>query len=95
MSTRLHIGNLSFDSDRDSLRAAFAADGRTVVDVQVVSDRVTGRPRGFGFVEMGSEADAQAAIQALDGALLDGRNLKVSEAQQRTSPRGGEGRARG
>jgi len=94
MSTRLHIGNLSFDSDTDSLRAAFAADGRTVVDVQVVSDRETGRPRGFGFVEMGSEADAQAAIQALDGALLDGRNLKVSEAQQRTAPRG-EGRARG
>ncbi len=92
MGNRLYVGNLSFDTTDDSLRAAFSEDGRTVSEVHVMTDRETGRPRGFGFVEMGSEADAQAAIQAMDGAMLDGRNLKVNEAQERKSRGGGGNR---
>lgn len=88
MGKRLYVGNLSYDTDNDSLRAAFAEDGRQVTDVHVMVDRDTGQPRGFGFVEMGSESDAQAAISALDGQMLDGRNIKVNEAQERR-PRGG------
>ena len=91
MGKRLYVGNLSYDSTDDSVRAAFSEDGRTVSDVHVMIDRETGRPRGFGFVEMGSEADAQSAIQALDGAMLDGRNLKVNEAQERKPRAGGGG----
>ena len=90
MGKRLYIGNLSYDSDEDTVRAAFSEDGRTVTDVHIMTDRDTGRPRGFGFVEMGSEADAQQAIAAMDGKSLDGRNLKVNEAQERR-PRGGGG----
>ena len=92
MGKRLYVGNLSFETTEDSLRAAFSEDGRTVSEVHVMTDRETGRPRGFGFVEMGSEADAQAAIQAMDGAMLDGRNLKVNEAQERKSRSGGDDR---
>ena len=91
MGKRLYVGNLSYDTTDDSLRAAFAEDGRTVTDVHVMMDRDTGRPRGFGFVEMGSEEDAQNAIQALDGANLDGRNLRVNEAQERKPRTGGGG----
>ena len=59
MGNRLYVGNLSFDSTEDSIRAAFGADGRSVSEVTVMMDRDTGRPRGFGFVEMGSSQDAQ------------------------------------
>lgn len=90
MGKRLYVGNLSYDSTDDSLRAAFSEDGRTVADVHIMTDRDTGRPRGFGFVEMGSDGDAQAAIQALDGQMLDGRNIKVNEAQER-KPRASSG----
>lgn len=90
MGKRLYVGNLSYDSTDDSIRAAFSEDGRTVSEVQLMIDRDTGRPRGFGFVEMGSDEDAQAAIQALDGSSLDGRNITVSEARAR-QPRGGGG----
>ncbi len=92
MGKRLYVGNLSYDTTEDSLRAAFAEDGRTVTEVHLMVDRDTGRPRGFGFVEMGSESDAQAAIEALDGNNLDGRNLKVNEARER---QGGGGRRGG
>jgi len=84
------VGNLSFDTNEDSLRSAFAADGRNVNEVSIVTDRDTGRPRGFAFVEMSSNEEAAAAITALDGADLDGRTIKVNEAKER-QPRGGGG----
>ena len=90
MGKRLYVGNLSWDTNEDSVRAAFEEDGRTVTDVHLVSDRDTGRPRGFGFVEMSTDQEAQAAIDALDGVELDGRSIKVNEAQER-QPRGGGG----
>lgn len=83
MGRRLYVGNLSYDSDNESVREAFSADGRNVTDVHVMMDRDTGQPRGFGFVEMASDAEAEAAISALDGSMLDGRNIKVNEAQER------------
>lgn len=90
MGTRLFVGNLSWDTTEESLRDAFSEGGRTVKDVHMVSDRDTGKPRGFGFVEMSTPEEAEAVIQALDGAMLDGRNIKVNEAQER-QPRGGGG----
>ena len=91
MGKRLYVGNLSYDSDENSVRAAFSQGGGTVTDVHIMADRETGRPRGFGFVEMSSEAEAQAAIEAMDGASLDGRNIKVNEAQERKPRSGGGG----
>ena len=90
MATRLYVGNLSWDTTEESLRLAFGQDGRTVKEVHIVSDRETGRPRGFAFVEMGSDSDAQGAVGALDGSVLDGRNIKVNEARER-QPRSGSG----
>ncbi|MAE63874.1 MAG: RNA-binding protein, partial [Phycisphaeraceae bacterium] len=72
MGTRLYVGNLNYDTNEDGLRSLFSEDGRTVTDVHLVLDRDTGRPRGFAFVEMGSASDAQAAIDTLDGHMLDG-----------------------
>ena len=95
MGNRLYVGNLSFDTNDDSLRAAFGADGRNVTEVTIMTDRDTGRPRGFGFVEMASSEDAQAAITALDGSDLDGRNIKVNEAKEREPRSGGGGGGRG
>ena len=91
MGNRLYVGNLSFDTNEDSLRAAFAADGRNVKELTIMTDRDTGRPRGFGFVEMESSQDAEAAISALDGSELDGRNIKVNEAKERVPRSGGGG----
>lgn len=90
MGARLYIGNLSFDTTEDSLRAALSEDGRSVKEIHIVTDRETGRPRGFAFAEMANDHDAQAAIQALDGQNVDGRNLTVNEARER-QPRGGGG----
>jgi len=87
MGTRLYVGNLSFSSTVESLRAAFAESG-DVVDAHIVKDRDTGRSRGFGFVTMGTEDQARKAIEAMNGAMLDGRPLKVNEAQERTGGRG-------
>ena len=89
--SRLYVGNLSWDTTQDSLRALFESGGRTVKDVHIVSDRETGRPRGFAFVEMGSKAEADAAIAALDGQDLDGRQIKVNEAKERAPRPGGGG----
>ena len=90
MGSRLYIGNLNFETTEDSLSAALAEGGRSVKDIHMVTDRETGRPRGFAFAEMGSDAEAQAAIDDLDGKTLDGRNLTVNEARER-QPRGGGG----
>ena len=91
MGSRLYVGNLSFSTTEDSLIAALSEGGRTVKDVHIVTDRETGRPRGFAFAEMANDADAQAAIQALDGTELDGRPLTVNEARERTPRPGGGG----
>jgi len=90
MGKRLYVGNLSWDTSEDTLRLAFEEGGRTVSDCHIVSDRETGRPRGFAFVEMGTEQEAQDAIQQMDGTNLDGRDLRVNEAQERQN-RGGRG----
>ncbi len=93
MGNRIYIGNLSFDTSEDDLRAALTEGGRTVKDIHIVTDRETGKPRGFAFAEMANDADASAAIEALDGKDLGGRTLKVNEAKER-QPRGGGGRDR-
>ncbi|MBK6686615.1 MAG: RNA-binding protein [Deltaproteobacteria bacterium] len=90
MGNRLYVGNLSYNTTEEELRDVFSADGRQVTEVAIMMDRETGRPRGFAFVTMGSAADAQAAISALDGQSVGGRTLKVNEAQER-GPRGGGG----
>lgn len=90
MAARLYVGNLSYNTGDAELREAFSASG-TVVSATVVTDRDTGRSRGFGFVEFGSSAEAQNAIQAMNGASLDGRALTVNEARERTQG-GGESR---
>jgi RNA recognition motif-containing protein len=91
IGTRLYVGNLSFQTTQDTLRAAFEQGGRKVVEIKIVTDRDTGQPRGFAFVEMSSPAEAQAAIAELDGRPLDGRTLKVNEAQERSGGGGGGG----
>lgn len=89
MGKKLYVGNLSFDATEQDLRDAFADDGREVVEVAIINDRDTGRPRGFAFVTMGSDEDARAAISALDGQSLGGRTLRVNEAQDRGGGGGG------
>lgn len=91
MGTRLFVGNLSFNTTADSLRSVLSEGGRTVKDLHMPADRETGRPRGFAFAEMGSDAEAQAAIQELDGKPLDGRPLRVNEAEERPPRAGGGG----
>ena len=91
MGAKLYVGNLNFKTTEEALRDAFSANGRTVKSVLMPSDRETGRPRGFAFVEMGSDAEAQAAIQDMDGQELDGRPLRVNEAQERQGGGGGGG----
>lgn len=90
MGNRLYVGNLSFNADTDSVRQAFSAFGE-ITDVHVVSDRETGQSRGFGFVTMGSAEAAQKAIAEMNGAMLDGRALKVNEAEERQNRGGGGG----
>ncbi len=82
MSKRLYVGNLPFSANDTSLRDAFAKHGE-VVSANVITDRETGRSRGFGFVEMEDAAAADAAIEALNGSDMDGRPLKVNEAHER------------
>ena len=94
MSKRLYVGNLSFQTSEQGLRDCFSQHGE-VESVSIVTDRDTGRSRGFAFVEM-DEAGAEAAIAALDQFALDGRNLKVNEAKPRERDnRGGGGGGRG
>ena len=80
MNTKLFVGNLSFNTTENDLQDAFAAHG-TVTEANLMTDRTTGRPRGFAFVTMGSPDEAQKAVEALNGANLDGRTLTVNEAR--------------
>jgi cold-inducible RNA-binding protein len=88
--TRLYVGNLSLSTSQQTLEAAFSAAGE-VREVHLVTDRETGQPRGFGFVTMGSSREASAAISQFNGAMLDGRPLRVNEAQDRSTSGGGAG----
>src|SRR5579862_8024543 len=92
MSNKLFVGNLSFETTENDLQDAFAAHG-TVTETNIMMDRVSGRPRGFGFVTMSSPEEAQKAIAALNGAQLGGRALTVNVARPREErPGGGGGR---
>ncbi|MFZ1074514.1 MAG: RNA-binding protein [Verrucomicrobiia bacterium] len=92
MSNKLFVGNLSFETTENDLQDAFAAHG-TVVEANLMTDRVTGRPRGFGFITMGTAEEAQKAIAALNGSQLGGRALTVNVAKPREerAPGGGGG----
>mgnify|MGYP003572868527 FL=1 len=87
---KLYVGNISFDTSEDTLRNAFAEHG-DVEEVAVITDRDTGRPRGFAFVTMRDDNAARAAIDALNGKELDGRSLNVNEARAKTGGGGGGG----
>ena len=89
MTKNVYVGNLSFDTTQGKLQELFETHGQ-VSTVNVITDRETGRPRGFAFVEMMTDEGASAAIRALDGQDMDGRAIKVSEAKPR-APRGGGG----
>ncbi|NLC59492.1 MAG: RNA-binding protein [Armatimonadetes bacterium] len=89
MAKRIFVGGLSYNTTSEGLREAFEAIG-PVVDAEIVTDRETGRSRGFGFVEMENDALADAAIEQLNGTNLDGRTLTVNAARER-APRGGGG----
>ena len=88
MGRRLYVGNLSYNVDSSQLEQLFSQHG-SVTSAEVISDRDTGRSKGFGFVEMGSDEEAQAAIAALNGQEHDGRALTVNEAKPRESRGGG------
>lgn len=92
MGNRLYVGNLSFNADTETLRSTFSEFGE-VTDVHVVTDRQTGQSRGFGFVTMASPAAASKAMTQLNGSMLDGRSLKVNEAEDR--PAAGRNNSRG
>jgi len=85
---KLYVGNLSFDTSESEVRQALSQFGQ-VDDVTLITDRETGRPKGFGFVEMPNDQEAREAINALDGKDLGGRNIKVNEAKPRTERSGG------
>jgi RNA recognition motif-containing protein len=82
MAKKIYVGNMSYSTTEDTLRDLFTAYGE-VESVSIITDKFTGRARGFGFVEMGSEDAAAAAIEALNGQAVDGRELKVNEAHDR------------
>ena len=90
MGKKLYVGNLSYDMTSSALEALFTAHG-TVQSAEVIQDRATGRSKGFGFVEMGSDQEAQAAISALNGQDQGGRALTVNEAKPREPRSGGGG----
>ena len=92
MAKKLFVGGLSWDTADDGLRQAFASYGE-ITEAKVITDRDTGRSRGFGLVTFASDEDAKTAISKMDGTSLDGKTVKVNEAQEK-SPRGG-GRSSG
>jgi RNA recognition motif-containing protein len=83
--SRIYIGNLSWSATDETLRNLLAQDGRTVTQVMIKKNATSGKPRGFAFVDMGSQAEAEAAIAKLNGAMFDGRALKVSMAKELTN----------
>ena len=89
MGTRLFVGNLPFSADESTIRSLFEQKNLEVEEVKLITDRDTGRPRGFGFVELGNSEDADRAIRELNGSELDGRQLNVNEARERTGGGGG------
>lgn len=91
---RIYVGNMSFSTSEQSLRSEFEKHG-AVDDVTIVTDRETGRPRGFAFVNMPNATEGQAAMEAINGTELDGRTLNVSEARPRKDAGGGGGRGGG
>jgi RNA recognition motif-containing protein len=94
MGRKLYVGNLPYSATEQSVREAFAKCG-TVDTVSLITDRDTGQSKGFGFVEMSSDAEAQSAIQQLNGTSLDGRQIKVNEARPKAPGGGGGGGGRG
>ena len=90
MGKKLYVGNLSYDADQGSLETLFSEYG-TVESVSIITDRDTGRSKGFGFIEMASDAEAQAAIAGLDGKDQEGRAIKVNEANTKACGRSGCG----
>jgi len=92
MGTRLYVGNLPYSADEEQLKTLFSEGGRQVAEVRIITDRDTGRPRGFAFVEMANQADADAAVNALNGKEFGGRALTVNEAREQAPRRGGGGR---
>jgi RNA recognition motif-containing protein len=94
MSSKLFVGNLSFNTTENDLQDAFAAHG-TVTETNLMMDRVSGRPRGFGFVTMSTPEEAEKAIAALNGAQMDGRALTVNIARPREERPAGGGGSRG
>src|SRR6059058_4773580 len=92
-NNKLFVGNLSFNTTENDLQDAFAAHG-TVLEANLMMDRATGRPRGFAFVTMSNDAEAQKAMTAMNGAVMDGRNLTVNVARPREERAGGGGGGR-
>jgi RNA recognition motif-containing protein len=95
MGKRLYVGNLPFQVTEEEIRTVFETEGRKVENVSVISDRETGRPRGFAFVEMVTQNDADSAVQKLNGYQMGGRTLTVSEARERSFGGGGGGNGGG
>src|SRR5262245_34063373 len=91
MGTRLYVGNIPYGTTDQDLRTLFGANGRTVTEVKIVTDRETGQSRGFAFVEMAKAEEAQAAITELNGSSVGGRSIVVNEARERTPGGGGGG----
>jgi RNA recognition motif-containing protein len=95
MGARLYVGNLPFSADEEQVRELFSRNNRTVMEVKLITDRDTGRPRGFGFIEMASQEDAEGAIRELNGFNMGGRPLTVNEARERSEGGGGGDRRGG
>ena len=91
MGSKVYVGNLPFTVDEQQLRTLFEEGDREVLEVNIITDRDTGRPRGFAFVNMATEEDAEAAINSLNGTEVGGRALTVNLAREQ-QPRGGGGR---